>query len=361
MAWTWEQIEQDWLGDGRIAVPHAAAVDAFNRVERVLGREWMTGCRGSTGNAAGTAPTLCVVTKGQLLLSLDGVRDTEKLLDKIRRGDHSATAELTGIYLLSSGRTDTTVELEPEVSVAGRNKRPDFCISLSGVDGAFVEVTQPNMSEDQVVAHTVLERITAEATRIKKGFALEAFLRRVPTEQEVTEIIARLPTFCIQDGTHRQDLGNLGFLMLNLDTPGRVEVRSHEGEENRPRLCQAKAISGPDEPHRHIVVRLAFSDERAQQFLEAEAKQLPKETPGLIMMQMSRAPGGFKTWEPILRRRLQPKLHTRVSAICLFQSGLEWTTDGEAWIPHTKLLVNPHAKIPLPEWIVKQLNRFASE
>jgi hypothetical protein len=51
---------------------------------------------------------------------------------------------------------------------------------------------------------------------------------------------------------------------------------------------------------------------RAKQFLESEAKQLPKDLPGLVMVQVSHAVGAFKTWGPILRRRLQPNLHTRV-------------------------------------------------
>src|SRR5688572_11755305 len=139
MPWTWEIIEQDWLGGGRIAVPPSDAVDASNRVETMLGGDWIAGCRGSTGRASGTAPTLRVVTKGRLLTSLDGVRDTEHLLEKIRRNDHSASAELTALFLLRSGRPDTIVELEPEVSVGGRPKNPDFHISLSGADGAFVE------------------------------------------------------------------------------------------------------------------------------------------------------------------------------------------------------------------------------
>jgi hypothetical protein len=56
---------------------------------------------------------------------------------------------------------------------------------------------------------------------------------------------------------------------------------------------------------------------RAKQFLESEAKQLPKDLPGLIVVQVSHALGAFKTWEPILQRRLQPNLHTRVTNVTL--------------------------------------------
>jgi hypothetical protein len=79
------------------------------------------------------------------------------------------------------------------------------------------------------------------------------------------------------------------------------------------------------------------------------------------MVQMSRAPGGFQTWEPILRQRLQPNLHTRVGGVCLFDSGFNPTAQGEAWIPRTKVISNPNATRPLPDWIGKQLIRFASD
>jgi hypothetical protein len=67
---------------------------------------------------------------------------------------------------------------------------------------------------------------------------------------------------------------------------------------------------GPD-VNRHVVVRIAFTDERAEEFLRAEARQLPTDAPGLVMI----FPGGsgWKTWEPVLRSRLQPGMHTRVS------------------------------------------------
>jgi hypothetical protein len=360
MAWTWERVEREWLVEGRIAVSPTDAVDSFNRVESLLGSDWLLSCRGNPPVACGPAPTLCVVNMGRRLAVLEGVRGTEKLLNKIRQGDHSASAELTAIYLLKSGSKDIDVELEPTVEVAGRTKRPDFRISLAGGESTFVEVTQPNLSEEQERAHRILERITAEVKRIQEPFALEVFLRRGPTEREVEQIRARLPDFCNHRGVRRESLGDLGFLVLNLDVPGQVAIRSHEGEESRPRICQAQAVTGPNEPLRHLVVRLAFSDERARQFLEAEARQLPREAPGLIMMQMSRAPGGFTTWAPLLERRLQPNLHTRVSAVSLFTSGLAGTDEGEAWVPHTKLLINRNAKLSLPEWIVDQLGRFAS-
>jgi hypothetical protein len=359
--WTWEKIEQEWLGGSAIAVSRNEAVDAFNRVDSALGLTWIGTRRGLSGNSFGTAFTLDVVSMGQRLAALDGISNgAGRLIKKIVGGDESASAELTAIYLVKAGRADVAIDLEPEVRVGKRHKNPDFRASVRPPTPVYVEVAHPNCSEEHQGAHQILERLTSKITDIKRGFALEMFLRRVPNEEEVASILARLPAFCILDGIQREEFGDLGFLQLNLDSPGQVEFRDY-GEEYRPRIGMVKSMLGPNEPHRHIFVRLAFSDERAQRFLETEAKQLPKEVPGLIMVQVSHAPGAFRSWEPILRRRLQPNLHTRVSAICLFRSGLGPSPGGEAWIPRTKLILNTHAKHPLPDWIAQQLQRFASD
>jgi hypothetical protein len=358
--WTWDEIKREWLGSGRIALSPHEAVAAFNRVQADLGGDWMTACRGSSGETRGTGPTLTVINMGQRLAILDGISSTNNLLRKLRDGDYSASAELTAIYLVKSGRADVAIELEPDVTVGDRNKRPDFRVAVPNCTPTCVEVTQPSLSEDQEEAQRILHRLSSGVAEIKHGFALEVFLRRVPSDVEVEAILDRLPSFCTLDGDRRQELGELGFLQLNLDSPGRLELRSY-GEERLSRICVVKAICGPNEPHRHIAVRLAFSDERARQFLKAKAKQLPKDAPGLIMIQTAHAPGAVKNWEPLLRRRLQANLHTRVSAICLFNSGFEGTSDGEAWIPRTKLILNPHAQHVLPDWIAQQLARFASD
>jgi len=54
----------------------------------------------------GPAPVLNVVDLGQRLLTLEDVANAPKLINKLRAGDWSASAqaELTAIYLLRSGQ-----------------------------------------------------------------------------------------------------------------------------------------------------------------------------------------------------------------------------------------------------------------
>jgi hypothetical protein len=163
---------------------------------------------------------------------------------------------------------------------------------------------------------------------------------------------------CALDGPHSSDLPGLAILTLNASEPGVVVPLDHPGEPDVPRLGAAKALFGPDEPHRHIAVRMAYADDRAEDFLRKEARQLPTDEPGLIMVDLSQAPGGIVSWQPVLRRRFQPTIHTRVSAVCLFISGQELTSEGDAVVPRTRVIANTHAKYPLPDWIGTALATF---
>ena len=61
MTWTIEEIEKDWQTGHRIAVSRENMREAFERCERVLGRDWIDARRASE---AGIGPTLAVVRMG---------------------------------------------------------------------------------------------------------------------------------------------------------------------------------------------------------------------------------------------------------------------------------------------------------
>jgi hypothetical protein len=65
----------------------------------------------------------------------------------------------------------------------------------------------------------------------------------------------------------------------------------------------------------------------------------------------------------LIEPRFRPGMHTRVSAVCLFSSGVRASEHSDAWYwdVRTKLILNPHARFPLPQSIVEQLERFPSE
>ena len=79
------------------------------------------------------------------------------------------------------------------------------------------------------------------------------------------------------------------------------------------------------------------------------------------MVDASGEPTEFASWAPILSRRFQPNIHTRVGGLCLFAPQLLPMSDGLLWVPQVRLHVNPHAKLALPQWVQQALNQAACD
>lgn len=327
-----------------------------------MGREWIENCRRLPGGGRvhGSLPTLRVVALGQELLSIEGATGAEQLIEELRRDQASAYAELAALHMLRS-RREFAAELFPKVMLRGTEHEPDFRIRHHDDAWTYVEVARPDTSQELEQAKQVLSRLADLAQGISISFALEVFLRRMPTEAEVEAIAQRLPQFCSLEGRQSEDLGELGMLLLNQSPPGQVVLESHPGEEVRPRLGRAFVIAGTAEPHRHIAVRVPFSDERAEEFLHRESRQLPSDSPGLIMVQTAAAPSAMTAWEAVIQRRFQPTIHTRVSAVCLFMPAVILTPDGEGAVFQARLLTNPYSRFALPAAIAESVRETGDD
>jgi hypothetical protein len=363
MTYTWHEIEEEWLGGGSgLAEPPDEILSAFNEVGARFGRDWIEATRTKNGiPSRGMAPTLYIVSLGRLLRAVDGVPNTARLLEKVHQGDADARAELIAIYLMRAGNPDVLVEAEPEIQVGTRNRMPDFRTQMTGEPWTYVEVTNPNTSDAQADVLSGLGRLTRLVELCSGSFALEVFLKREPTATELDLIEAEIQQGHQISGQSTVELpAGLGTLYWNYQPPGAMVLDDH-GEPYTPRLSSIRAAIG-DGQHRSIAVRWPFTDTRVETFIRHEARQLPTDAPGLIMIFTSGTVGAMKAWRTLVERRLQPSINTRVSAVCLFSSGIQPTDQGEDWLPECKLIPNPYAIHTLPSWIVDQLQRFpASE
>jgi hypothetical protein len=370
MAWTWKQIEQDWLAGGRVATKPSAVVEAFERVEAVLGRDWIERSRvhplvvprGSppqTTVVRGSDPVLTVVQMGGLLASLEGIPAVDTLMKKLRRGERAATAEATAIHLLRQHPSDSVVELEPTVPVAGRSDRKgDFRVRRNGDPWTYVEVsaTDRNATEREVLR--LLERLGEPVHSMSGSFALELFFRSLPGEDEVEAILGRVRDLDGRADSFSEELPEgLGtFVYDPTGDPTDVSPRVLN-EPYRPGLGRAAVVHREGEV-RSISVRLPYADNRGRKKLGKESLQLPRNDPGLVMIDTAGAPGSRQSWEPAIRGDLHN--HTRVSAVCLFRWASMPQNDLAEVVSVTgRLIVNPSARRTLPSWITERLSALA--
>jgi hypothetical protein len=165
----------------------------------------------------------------------------------------------------------------------------------------------------------------------------------------------RLSEFCGLPGPQRAELVNgMGFLFLNHVEIGKLAVCEVPQLASTPTIGVTVFFSDPaggGGPHHQVSVRIPFTDDRAEEILKTEAKQLPKDGSGLVMINVSPSPKETPVWVSLVERRFQPKIHTRVSGVCVFSGGMVPVRNQYDWLLQTKLLLNQHAQIQLPDWI----------
>lgn len=351
MPYTYDEIDRAWQLAESTPVPPEELVAIFDRCERMLGRQWTDQAR---GRMVGPGAVFKIIAIGQRLVFIDGLPKSEELIKKLRLNDPSAHAELHAIALVGrSGNVE--FDLFPEVMVGTRRRVPDFRARSGQGLWVCVEVTRPDMSEVALRAQEITSTLAGVVQRIDRSIALEVFLRREPDEAEIAGIGEQLLTFSTLEARRDELPGDLGFLFRSEHAPGVVSVTDHPGEVISPRVGTAKLIGGGNEPTRHVQVRMPFSDQRADRFIAEEAKQLPDDSPGLIMVDLTNVLSGFKAWEPLIRRRFQPTMNRKIGGVCLFSSGTTTTGVGLSWFSETNMLVNPHAGIGLPAWLTVTL------
>jgi hypothetical protein len=360
MPWTCARLEAEWIGSPIEILGDSAtsALRAFDCVEKHLGVDWLAARR---LHGWGPGPTLDVVLLGECLAGVDTLHGFEILLDKVRTGDDSGLSEMEAIRMFRR-MGDLEIELAPELLVGTAKKKPDFRVRRSGERWTYVEVTKPDTSDAAAAAQKLLQRLQ-DVMRVRREFSMEIFLRREPTMTEEKAILTAAIGLADSDAFETLDLPKLALITKQLFTGPIVTPINHPGEDNTvARLGAATGVVSSDgtEPQRLISVRMPFTDERADAFLKREAKQLSKDERGLIMVDMKNAHSGMKRWDLLIRRRLQPDVHTRVGAVCLFTSGLELGRTGVQLLFDFKTIENPHATQPLPQWILDEIRKMAA-
>jgi hypothetical protein len=357
--WSWELIHNEWLLGGSIGVQPEDIVAAFNAAERVLGNDWIKRHRITASGVvvAGATPTLSIVATGRALAVIDGRPGAPQLVERLKAGDRAAFVELKAIYMCCVG-LDGELEIGTEVAVGEHSRKPDFRVRQQAAPWTYVEVAAPDISEVRQQAEAVMHELAAILPAVPSNTAIDLFLRRDLAEAEVESVKNQMLELGTNAVAGDYDIG-FGVISVNMSHPSTIEPREFGAEPYTPRLGLSKAESVGGQPaNKRVSIRYPYSDERAEEFLTREARQLSRESPGLVMLSLSGTVAAFRTWRPLLLRRLQPNLHTRVSAICLFHSGIETTANGEDVVTHMFLIENAYALHKLPAWIIAALKRF---
>lgn len=169
-----------------------------------------------------------------------------------------------------------------------------------------MEVTQLNRSTVSERTQETLRRIATEVTSNLRPFVLEIVFWRDLAEGEEDDLVRQACNACQEANKGRRDVGDLASLLVKSDDPAVVNPTILPEDDGGTRMAIAKTIVGPGQPNRQIVIRVPFADQRAEAILSAEARQLPKNEPGLVMVDVARQPTAFE----IMGGLSAPPIHT---------------------------------------------------
>ena len=355
MPYSLEVIQQIWLGNSPVTVAPSRIIEGFNIAERHLGNDWVEDQRDRPGRAlSGAMAVLPVFSMGVRLLAVEQAAGFSRLLARLRLGDRAAISELAAAHLAVRGLNDVQVQFETPVQVGDRVKVPDFCLSKDNCS-VFVEVTAPDRSDATKAAQTFLNKILHRLATLPAPLSAHVLLFREPNDEEVGSIASAIIRLSKMSGPCSEEVPEIAIVGTNRTPPGLVETIDY-GRDFGPLLCQAKSFVENGIPTKSITVRIPITDTRAVRILEAEAAQLPPSHANLIIIDISSVPGALSVWKPLILRRLQPNINTRISAVCLIRWATHCRENGFALVPEVCLVVNPHASKPLPLWLSAQLN-----
>jgi hypothetical protein len=292
--------------------------------------------------------------------AIDGALGAEALYKRLSQGDRAAESELTAACLFRSRRQTAEVEFGPQIVLGSRRRCPDLRIRDGGAPWTYVEVTQLNRSTASDRAQGLLTRITNELIVLKRPIVLEIVFWREPLAAEEDELIRQACDACNSPDERRHDLAGLASLLVKSGNSAAV-VPSILPPNAGTHMSIARTVGGSGEVNRQILVRVPFADQRAETILTSEARQLPKNESGLVMVDVTAQPTAFASWPELVPRRFSGRQHTRVGGVLLFMTAVRPTDSGMALLPHLNLIPNPHARVPLPAWITDVVEETRAE
>lgn len=359
MTWSFSRINKEYLVNQAFPQVDHDIVEAFNLCENYLGTDWIESCFCPT---FGALPTLRVFKTGQYLKSLSHLKNPEVLISKLRAEDRSAFVELEALTLLIRAGVEEA-EAEPQQTVAGSNRAPDFRVRRNGESlWTAAEVTQPDDSELSQKLFESMAKVTELVQNYDHSFELDIYLLKEPSERELHLLLEHTKNVIVENKNKKAiELGKTALITYSQDpTDASFSLNDYGLPDDFARLGRATAFHDRGKLKK-ISIRIPVTDERAELILKRKSKQLPLDGPGLIMINLLNVTGGSKRWMPLISRRLQPGLNTRVSAVCLIGGGIFTDEDGPKSLIETKLIANSFATHKIPEWLGSSLKEQGLE
>ena len=367
MPHSWEEIQKHWLLNQVLPYEPMEVVEAFNEVESVLGLD----LNAATHIARGLWVAIPIIELGRLLKVIKEIPNNATLIQKIKdnnpfqafritkrtinptykKTDSAAeyshaiqVAQLAAHYR----RHSMKVEIEPELIVNGRKKAPDLRVEINS-NWVYVEVVSPNFSEQVQESYQILARISDITRDLKPDTLVEVYLFRDPSEEEILLVIEKCKEVANDFSMQEIDFDGLAKIYVSSNNEERLPHFAPAMQEKRPILVMIGFRQTNENGIVHssrVIAKIPITDERAQTILSDKSRQLSRTDPGVIVIDVSDVPSGFKRWPYLISNRLQPNLNRRITAVLVVENHVS----GNRMTTAKKLIKHPNPLHQLPEF-----------
>jgi len=315
------------------------ATRAFNGIADLFDRVWI---EKFLNNSFGRPHVMHLTSLWENWLDVRDLQGADELHRKWSLGAYREGVEAELFVIANLRRWGAKVELFPPV-----NNRVADCRFRLDSDWVYGEVSQRGISKVRSDARVILGRVATAASAVISGKHGYVAIFRVPDSSELERITSWLENIKDDEETRLDDLAL--FFTDSIDSSVHDEGRLAELVPE-PRYFNTYLKMDPAAPAKGTAC-MGVSDENAGKVLRDEAAQLPKDGPGVVFLDVSGIIGGVKEWSPLIQRRFQPNINTRISAVALYETGL--TVAGPKY--EGQILVNPFAKNALIQSLIYPL------
>lgn len=344
----WSEFVAEWcLG----AVPAQAPVEV-ERAFDALRRRWPKYLDELQAQGArGLMFVVRAIDHGLTLVACEPLSGFGPVMDRLRGGEESALAELQFAHALI--RCGFIPVLEPRLG----SKVLDCSVGI-GAERVFAEVISPERAAELRNAEDTMSRLASTIVERTRGTRSEVLLTTEPEarfEAIVDALTAARPDGSVHNvegvGWVRRDfLGpqppNVSSLIYNPD-PRPAVVAGRTAVDQR--IDEGTTFTS-------ATVRLPISDERAHRLLSNELSHFSSEERNILVVRVSKVPGGMKGWRPLALRWLQPSRNRRVGAVILFEQAQEATHSAPVIRQRWQIIENPYAYKPVPRSLISALD-----
>lgn len=303
-----------------------ASVSAFNGLAYLLGKDWV-----DSHFQGAKAPSIVLSLESLwrswlLIRDLDG---SDGLLARWKGGEGSSVeAEILIFSRLAS--QGLQIELYPKIN----EKFPD-CRFKVGDRWVYAEIAKRGISKLRKWVTNVLHNVAEAAAHAIPGKHGKVVILKSPDEKELNKLVSWLKGVENQTKAELEGLAIFWADPLESDSGGVLFSMIPE-----PRLFTAYGRLSQGKSKRGTAA-ISVTDKAVQEIIESKVSQLSRTLPGVVCLDISNVLGNYNEWIPLVQRRLQRRINTRISAVLLFH---QYFHSNQGPQIDGKLVVNENAR-----------------